>query len=175
MVIAGGAWSAAFAEQLGVSIPIEPQRGQILHLRPPHAETEGWPIVSAFRDHYMVAWPDQRVVAGATRETGSGFATGPTAGGVRETLDEALRVAPGLAPAEIVEIRVGLRPLCADGLPVIGPIPGIAGVHLATGHGANGLQAGPYSGKLVAEVITEERPPADLSPFDVVRLLRRSS
>ena len=32
VVIAGGAWSQAFGDQLGVHIPVEPQRGQIIHL-----------------------------------------------------------------------------------------------------------------------------------------------
>ena len=68
-------------------------------------------MISAFHHHYLVAWPDSRVVAGATRETGSGFAPHTTAAGVREVLGEALRVAPGLAAAEIREIRVGPAPV----------------------------------------------------------------
>src|SRR5512145_2687759 len=32
VAIAGGAWSEAFAAQLGVTIPVAPQRGQIIHL-----------------------------------------------------------------------------------------------------------------------------------------------
>ena len=80
-----------------------------------------WPIISAIRGHYMVPWPDNRVVVGATRETGSGFDARTTAAGVREVLGEALRVAPGLAGAEIREIRVGLRPYTQDLLPVLGP------------------------------------------------------
>jgi D-amino-acid dehydrogenase len=70
---------------------------------------------------------------------------------VREVLDEALRLAPGLAPATLLEVRVGLRPLATDGLPILGPVPGCAGLWLATGHGPAGLTLGPFSGKLVAE------------------------
>ena len=97
VAIAGGAWSETFGKQLGVSIPVEPQRGQIIHLGLRGTDTSRWPMVSAFHHHYLVAWPDSRVVAGATRETGSGFAPHTTAAGVREVLAEALRVAPGLA------------------------------------------------------------------------------
>jgi glycine/D-amino acid oxidase-like deaminating enzyme len=32
VAIVGGAWSEMFARQLGVSIPVAPQRGQIIHL-----------------------------------------------------------------------------------------------------------------------------------------------
>ena len=169
VAIAGGAWSEAFGRQLGVGIPVAPQRGQIIHLGLRGTDTSRWPMISAFHHHYLVAWPDSRVVAGATRETGSGFAPHTTAAGVREVLGEALRVAPGLAGAEIREIRVGLRPFTSDTLPVLGPVPGTAGVFLVTGHGPTGLTLGPYSGKLVADQMLGKAPELDLSPFSVAR------
>jgi D-amino-acid dehydrogenase len=173
-VVAGGAWSSEFADQLGVEIPVEPQRGQIAHLdrhgaSSQVADTADWPIVSAFRGHYLVPWPGGRVAAGATRETGSGFDPRPTAGGVREVLDEALRVAPGLANAELAEVRVGLRPLSEDELPVLGRVPEIDGAYLATGHGPTGLQLGPYSGKVVAAMVQGAEPETDVSAFAVGR------
>ena len=172
VVIAGGAWSHAFGLQLGVQIPVEPQRGQIIHLGlPDTADTSTWPIISAIRGHYMVPWPDNRVVVGATRETGSGFDARTTAAGVREVLGEALRVAPGLAGAEIREIRVGLRPYTQDLLPVLGPVPGRKNVYLATGHGPTGLQLGPYSGKLVADLILNRDLSVELDAYRINRFL----
>jgi D-amino-acid dehydrogenase len=172
VAITGGAWSEAFGEQLGARIPVAPQRGQIIHLRNAPTATADWPIVSAFRGHYMVPWPDSRVVVGATRETGRGFDPRLTAGGVREVLDEALRVAPGLREWEIHEMRVGLRPLSEDGLPVLGPVPGIDGVFLATGHGPTGLQLGPYSGKVTADLMLGRPAEIDLTPFGLSRFPR---
>lgn len=171
VVIAGGAWSWAFGEQLGIQIPVEPQRGQIIHLYLPEVDTSNWPIVSAFRGHYMLAWPGGRVVVGGTRETGSGFKPYTSVSGVQEVLSEALRVAPGLAQAEIKEIRVGLRPLSSDTLPVLGRVPGIDNIYLATGHGPTGLQLGPYSGKLVAEMMVGQDIITDISAFDITRFL----
>jgi D-amino-acid dehydrogenase len=167
VVIAGGAWSPRFAESLGVSIPVEPQRGQIIHLDLGDIDTSSWPILSPFHGHYMAPWPDNRVAVGASREVGSGFEPHTTAEGVHEVLGEALRVAPGLAEAKIGEVRVGLRPRSADQLPVLGPVPTVEGVHLATGHGATGLQLGPYSGKLVADGVRGES--ADIKAFCVTR------
>lgn len=172
VVIAGGAWSHAFGLQLGVQIPVEPQRGQIIHLGlPDTADTSTWPIISAIRGHYMVPWPDNRVVVGATRETGSGFDARTTAAGVREVLGEALRVAPGLAGAEIREIRVGLRPYTQDLLPVLGTVPGRKNVYLATGHGPTGLQLGPYSGKLIADLILNRDLSVELDAYRINRFL----
>lgn len=169
VAIAGGAWSEAFGKQLGIAIPVSPQRGQIIHLGLRGTDTSRWPMVSAFRHQYMVAWPDSRVVAGATRETGSGFTPHTTTTGVREVLDEALRVAPGLADAEVREIRVGLRPLTSDTLPILGPVPGVSGMFLVTGHGPTGLTLGVYSGKVVADQMLGKPPETDLAPFSVTR------
>jgi D-amino-acid dehydrogenase len=169
VVIAGGAWSAAFAGQLHVTLPVVPQRGQIIHLSAPGQPTGDWPIVHGFRDHYIVSWDGGRVVAGATRETGSGFEPRVTAGGVHTVLEEALRVAPGLSGAGLLEVRVGLRPLSADGLPVLGAVPAIGGVYLATGHGPSGLTLGPYSARLVVDLVQGRKPDFDLDPFSVHR------
>jgi D-amino-acid dehydrogenase len=169
VIIAGGAWSQTFGAQLGVTIPVEPQRGQIIHLGLPGMDTTAWPVLSAFHGHYMVAWPDSRVVVGATRETGSGFQPHTTVAGVQEVLREALRLAPGLASAEIRDMRVGLRPLTIDTLPVLGPVPGIEHVLLATGHGPTGLTLGPYSGKVIADLALGQAAAIDMSAFHVAR------
>jgi len=171
VIIAGGAWSNAFGSVLNVTIPVEPQRGQILHLTLPGVETGRWPIVTGMRDHYLLTFPPDRVVAGATRETGSGYDARMTAGGVHEALNEALRVAPGLASATLREVRIGLRPLSPDGLPLLGPVSGLANAYLATGHGPSGLQLGPYSGEVVARLAQNQTidPGLDLMPFAVGR------
>ena len=152
VVVAGGAWSEPFGEQIGVRLPVGPMRGQIAHLDLGETDTTGWTIVSGFRHHYLVPWDDHRVVVGATREMGSGFRVQTTVEGVIEVLAEAIRVAPGLRGAHVKEIRVGLRPATDDGLPVIGATP-VSNVHVVTGHGAMGLHLGPYSGKCVADAI----------------------
>lgn len=169
VVLAAGAWSGALGAPLGLRIPVAPQRGQICHLHMPDADTAAWPVIGAFRDHYMVSWPGGRVVVGATRETGSGFQPQTTVAGIMEVLGEALRVAPGLRAASLVEVRVGLRPASPDGRPMLGPAPGVAGLLLATGHGPSGLLLGPLSGKLVAGLVTDANDGADLAPFDVAR------
>lgn len=169
VIVAGGAWSNALGERLGVRIPVYPQRGQILHLNMPGTETGHWPIVLGFHSHYMLTWPGGRIVAGATREHDSGYDYRMTAGGVHEALSEALRIAPGLYGATLHEIRIGLRPASPDQLPMLGQAPGIENLFVATGHGASGLQLGPYSGAAVADLACEKPVEADLTPFDAGR------
>ncbi len=169
VVIAGGAWSGTFGDQLGVRLPVSPQRGQIVHLGVSSGEPRSWPAVGAFRGHYIVPRADGRVAVGATRESGVGFDPRPTADGVREVLAEATRVAPGLGDATLEEVRVGLRPASADGLPILSAIPDVDGAYVATGHGSTGLQLGPYSGKLLAALVVGDEPDVDLSAFDASR------
>lgn len=173
VLIAGGAWSPALGQQLKLNLQVSPQRGQIAHLDLPNPETGNWPIVNAFHGHYIVCWPQTngmgRIVVGATRETGSGFQAVTSVCGIIETLSEALRVAPGLADAQLHEFRVGLRPLSADGLPYLGAVPGVQGAFVATGHGPTGLQLGPYSGKLLADLILNLPVNVDLHPFRIDR------
>jgi len=70
-----------------------------------------------------------------------------------------------LAHAKVAECRVGFRPVSADGLPLIGPAPDAERILLATGHGANGLSWGPYTGSLIADLVTGRPPGIDLAPF----------
>ena len=81
-------------------------------------------------------------------------------------LDEALRVAPGLAEATLVEMRVGFRPYMPDETPALGRAPGLDNLLIATGHGGYGLQLGPYSGALVADMALGHEAPLDLAPYD---------
>ena len=175
LVVAGGAWSNAIGDALGVRLPTEPQRGQILHLRLRGTRTAGWPIVIGFHGSYLLTFPEERVVAGATRETGSGYAPWPTAGGVHSALGEALRLAPGLAGATLDEVRVGLRPASPDGLPMLSAVPGLANVWAATGHGPSGLQLGPFSGAVVADLVLGRAVAVDLGAFGVGRFAQSAS
>lgn len=169
VVAAAGAWTAALVAPLGRSVRVTPQRGQIIHLRVESADTSHWPVVlPGWSGHYLLAFDDSRVVAGATRETGSGFDPRVTAGGLDEVLTRALEVAPGLAVASHLETRVGLRPAGPDIRPLLGPA-GIDGLVVATGLGAVGLTLGPLAGSVAARTALGLHQPFDLTPFDPLR------
>lgn len=61
-------------------------------------------------------------------------------------LSDALRLAPGLGTMGVIEWRVGFRPLAADLMPLLGPVPGIPGLFVATDLGGTGLTLGPPAG-----------------------------
>lgn len=156
-VAAAGAWSRKLLSGLGFQVPVQPQKGQISHLRV-DADTSGWPTVHPISHHYLVPFDEGRIAVGATRETGSGFDTRVTAAGQLQVLQDALSVAPGLADATLIETRVGLRPL-ADDLPVAGAVPDRPGLYVTTGYGAGGLTMGPRIGDAIARLIIGEPAP----------------
>jgi|AntRauTorcE11898_2_1112593.scaffolds.fasta_scaffold01843_4 D-amino-acid dehydrogenase len=170
VVVAGGAWSGGFGDDLDLSLPVCPTRGQLVHLDASEDavfdDMADLPIVGSVSDNYIVPWADDRIVVGATREEDAGFDAQTTAGGVHEVLDAGLRLAPGLDDATLNEVRVGLRPGSPDGLPILGPVPAVEGAYVATGHGPTGLTLGPYSGEVIAQLIGDEQPAVDLSAFD---------
>jgi D-amino-acid dehydrogenase len=153
---------------------IAPQRGQIAHIGLPGTDTRDWPVVRpAETGHYLLAFGDSRVVAGATRETGSGFDYRVTPGGLAEVLNEALRIAPGLSGGSHLETRIGFRPASPDGRPLLGAVRGIDRLVIAAGLGAEGLTLGPRTGALAARVALGLDPGPDLSPFDPLRPVSR--
>jgi D-amino-acid dehydrogenase len=166
IIVAAGAWSSELCEPLDLHFPIEPQRGQILHLKVSETNTEALPvIVPVLSDYYMLGFRDSRIVLGATRESGCGFDFRATAGGVAEVLQEGLRIAPGLKNATLEEVRVGFRPMSRDGLPLLGQPASTTGLILATGLGRYGLTLGPYVGLLAAQMALGEPPSLDPACF----------
>jgi len=166
IIVAGGSWSTNLCRPLGIELGLEPQRGQIIHLKVEETSTGAWPvIVPVLNDYYLLAFPDSRIVVGATRETGSGFDARVTAGGVAEVLREGLAIAPDLAKATLAEVRVGLRPMTKDGLPLIGRPAQLRSLIIATGMGRYGLTIGPYSGRLAAQLATGQSVDIDLTPY----------
>jgi D-amino-acid dehydrogenase len=169
VVVAGGAWTPALGDRLGVSLPVVPERGEIAHLHLDGVDTASWPVLSPLHDHYMVAWPGGRVACGATHDA-AGFDARVTVAGMREIIERALSVAPGLADATLLEVRVGLRPVSTTGLPILGPLPGRPGAFVATGHGASGLTFGPWGASAVVDLALGQPTEVDLTAFGASRV-----
>lgn len=164
VIFAGGAWVPHLMERYGVTIKVEPQRGQIAHIKMDQYDTSDWPVVLPQTSHYLVSF-DDRVVVGATRETGSGFDYRLTVDGVKEVLDQALSIAPGLANGTLSEVRIGFRPMGETIIPTLGEVPFMKNLIIATGLGASGLTMGPYVGKLASDLAVNEIIDLDLTPY----------
>lgn len=150
VVLAAGAWSGQI-EISGVTlpVPIEPVRGQLLHL--------GWeadPVERITWDErcYLVPWRDGTLLVGATVEH-AGFDERPTVAGVKRLLDAVADLLPNASAAALLDVRVGLRPGSPDPLPIIGWSEVVPGLMYATGHYRNGVLLAPLTAQLVADAM----------------------
>src|SRR3989442_1725824 len=80
------------------------------------------------------------------------------------------RVSTALAAAQITRRQACYRPVTADGLPLIGRVPGVSGAYVATGHGPWGMLNAPATGLALSELIADGAASlVDLRPFDPAR------
>jgi len=85
---------------------------------------------------------------------------------VERILTRASAFVPGVAEAPIRGTRACARPQSADGRPLIGRVPGRAGLYVCAGHGSWGISTGPASARLIAGMILGDDVtiPAELDP-----------
>jgi glycine oxidase len=160
VVVAAGTWSRAFTPWLGFPVPVRPMKGERLLLNYP-----GQPLpvlISSPKRGHMVSRMDGFTSVGSTggrdydqKELFSGeeFDRQPTETARLELLQRAIDIFPDLERAELVQQLAGSRPLSPDSKPIIGPVPGLEGVLLATGHATKGIHLGPITGRIITDYI----------------------
>ncbi|PTQ54048.1 MAG: Glycine oxidase ThiO [Hydrogenibacillus schlegelii] len=171
VVLAGGLSVPALLEPLGFTFPLEPVRGvacALLADRPFLRETlfgTGW---------YLTPKADGRLIVGATEEGGAAAAYVP-AESLMRILERAMRAVPEIGRFPFRSAWSGIRTRTPDGLPVIGPVPGVEGLFVATGHHRNGILLAPVTGETIAEWIVGQKPPAVAMAFLPERFLKSGS
>lgn len=163
--VASGAWTAGLLAPFGVQVQVKPIRGQIVLFRTAeplltHVINEG--------PRYFVPREDGRLLVGSTEED-VGFDARNTAKGVQGLIDFAMSLVPELADARVEKSWAGLRPATTDGLPLIGPIPGVSNAYCSAGHFRSGLQLSPGTAMVIAQLVCGERSPVDLTMMRVDR------
>jgi len=160
-----GAWTGTLLHRLGIATGVLPVRGQMVLLRshqPPisHIINEG--------SRYLVPRDDGYLLAGSTEEE-VGFDKSTTEEALSELTEFARGLVPALRDASIEKTWSGLRPGSFDGLPYLGPLPGINNAFVAAGHFRNGLFLSPATAVVVSQLMRCEQPQIDLAPFRVGR------
>jgi len=83
-----------------------------------------------------------------------------------------VRSFPAFEDMKIAARWAGLIDVTPDAVPVISPISSLPGFFLASGFSGHGFGIGPASGRLVADLVTGDRPIVDPAPFRIERLAR---
>lgn len=97
-------------------------------------------------------WPHSRTPGRAT--------PGELERGGDAALDQLRELLVGAGDARLVDVRVGVRPMPDDGLPLVGAVPGVPGLHLAVLH--SGVTLAPVVGRLLAREIIDGLPVPEL-------------
>jgi glycine/D-amino acid oxidase-like deaminating enzyme len=193
VVVAAGSWSAQLLASIGLRLPIVPMRLQMALTAPieerfdpilygptavkqyaltkdlPGYDEEEFlhPLETIFPGLAMLELAaqrkDGRVLLGCPMDF-VGMNDQPTVGGLALTCGIIGDHLPSLRDVAIERVWAGLLPQTPDALPVLGPVDGVEGLVLATGH-VFGVAAGPMSGKLIAQHLTGATPALDLAPF----------
>jgi sarcosine oxidase subunit beta len=155
-LVTAGAWSAALLAPLGVRLALETRPLQMLLTEPSPAALA--PVLGAF-DHplslkqlddgaYLIGggWP-----ARVTDHVANRYELLDES--VQGSLATARAVYPPLTGRALARGWAGLEAFTPDGLPVIGPVPGLDGLAIAAGFSGHGLALTPAVGDHLARLL----------------------
>ena len=166
VLVAMGAWSAGFADNLGLNIPIQPGKGYSISYDRP-AVPPRRPLVLKERSVCVTTW-DDGFRLGSTMEF-SGFDDTPNPrrlAALERGAAEYLVEPTGPARRDAWH---GWRPMTWDDLPILGRAPGHNNLFLATGHGMMGVGMSAGTGRLMADLMTGRTPAIDATPYAPTR------
>ena len=136
VVLAAGVATAALGASLGVHVPVEPSPSPLFLLRAPAGLVHTVVNTQDF-DLRQVA-PDRLIAAADSLE---------------RTIDAVQSTFRGAGRVELLSTRIGVRPMPADGEPIIGPVTGVPGLYLAVMHSA--VTLAPAMGRLIARELVD--------------------
>lgn len=162
VILAAGAHTVLLTRPLGLRLPLQPAKGYHRDYDPRNGAT---PLLrtACILGEAAVFCAD---LGGFVRFAGTLEFSGLNERMRRSRLDQltvtARQYLRGMGDSTPTSEWCGLRPCLPDGLPAIGPAPGIAGLFIATGHAMMGLTLGPVTGRLIAEYVLDGKPSLDL-------------
>lgn len=161
VVLAAGAWSGDLLGKLGIELPVQPVKGQMILYK---CAADFLPSMILAKGRYAIPRRDGHILVGSTLEY-EGYDKTPTGNALESLKASALELIPALADAEVVGHWAGLRPGSPDGIPFIGSVPNHQGLWLNCGHFRNGLVLAPASCQLLTDLLLGDTPIIDPAPY----------
>lgn len=159
LILAGGTWSREVGKMLGINIPINQLRGQILITEP----------LQPFLN-YTISGMRQanngEVLIGYSMEK-AGFDRSTTLDVIQETANMAMHYVPALGKAKIVRAFSGIRAMPEDGFPILGKVPGKENLYVAATH--SGVTLSPLIGTLLTELIMDGETSLPIDRYSIER------
>lgn len=168
VVIATGSWSGLLVTKLGISLPMQAGKGYSFTI---HDVKKNSRIPSIFLEARVAVTPmGTSLRFGGTMEI-TGLDHVINMNRVKGIVDAIPKYYPDLniSIPDKKDVWHGLRPCPPDGLPYIGRSKNFSNLVIATGHSMMGLSLGPGTGKLVSEIVNNEKPSATIEQFNPER------
>jgi glycine oxidase len=163
VIVATGAWTQSLMLPLGLSMDIEPVRGQIIAYQTDPGFIK--PMIMHKR-RYLIPRRDGCILVGSTLEY-EGFNKETTDEGFTELKESAVTLIPEMSKYPIEHHWAGLRPGKKNGIPVISKHPEIEGLYINAGHFRNGVVLAPISARLISEIVVGKEPIVDLKHYTI--------
>ncbi|HTG18764.1 MAG TPA: FAD-binding oxidoreductase [Reyranella sp.] len=152
IVVAAGAWSLRLLEPLGVSVPLETERGYHVMLPTPNVSLTT--TLSNKSRSFGVTPMEQGLRVAGTVEI-AGLDAPPDERRAKALLANVRTMFPDVN-TDGHRFWMGFRPSTPDSLPIVGEVAGRPGLFLAVGHGHFGMTGGPPSGRLLSQLINHQ-------------------
>ena len=165
VVLAGGAWSAKLANQLGPRIPLETQRGYHVTVESNNLSLRH--TVMAV-EHNLMVNPMRMGLRLAGSVEFAGLRAAPDYRRAAVLLERGRDMFPHLDTSRTSE-WMGHRPCLPDSLPVIGRAGRAENAWFAFGHGHIGMCGAASTGREIANLVAGRRPEIDLAAFSPAR------
>ena len=187
VVDAAGAWARQVGRLAGASVPVVPMRHQLYITQPIAGMEPSYPIVRIIdaavyvrpaRGGIMLGGFESSPLPLDPAERGESFSMDdvPLDFAVLEQLTGLVdRNVPALRQAGVQEHRGGLFTMTADGIFLVGPVPGVRGLWALTGCNGSGFSFSPALGRLLAEWIVHGEPSLDIRALSPGRFSRQLS
>ena len=155
VVLATGAYSGGLTEKFGLRLPVRAGKGyhRDLELGDVGVGPLGVACVLAETSVFCTPMSGFTRLAGTLEFSGINHEMRPRR--LEQLTAGAATYLRGVGDAVIRSEWCGLRPCTPDGIPYVGPVPGQAGLFVATGHAMLGLTLGPVTGKLIEGYVLE--------------------
>ncbi|MGD8321336.1 MAG: FAD-dependent oxidoreductase [Gemmatimonadota bacterium] len=155
VVLATGPFSLDLARRLGTRLPVQPGKGYHRDLPVGAGGSPGLRVAFVLHETSIFCTPMDGFIRYAGTMEFSGLNHVMHRARLEQLTAGARAYLPGLEAQAPLSEWCGLRPVSADGLPMVGPLPGLEGLVVATGHGMLGLTLGPATGALVSDWVLD--------------------
>lgn len=165
VVLATGASARGLVRPWIRSLPVQPGKGyhRDIDIGPNGSPRLRHPCVLAESSVFCTPMDTRVRFAGTMEFSGENYVLRPER--LRQLTNAGRAAFPEMGTARPISEWCGLRPMSVDGLPIVGAVPGIHGLHVATGHGMLGLTLGPVTGRMLAlQILSDEQAHPALSP-----------